>query len=301
MVNLKIDLPANFLAEEERSNFVVNAKMKEVWAVELDLLNEFQRVAKKHKIRYIASGGTMLGAVRHKGFIPWDDDVDIMMLRKDYDKLLSVANEFSFPYFLQTNRNDKGFFRCFSRLRNSQTTGIQKTELNCHFQYNQGIFIDIFPLDNLIDNIKLFLRQQFRTRLLLRKARHYSSLQSRFYEDENKIKFYYRKCLKTLVREPDKDERYLFAYEKECQRFNNLDTERVSLLSFQFDNRVHDIKLKDMYETLDMDFEFLKIPVPKDYDNLLTWKYGNWRKPKYTGTYHGEIFFDTDKSYKYYI
>lgn len=301
MVDLKIELPTNFLNKEERSNFIVDSKMKEVWAVELDLLNEFQRVAKKHNIRYIASGGTMLGATRHGGFIPWDDDVDIMMLRKDYNKLLSVADEFSFPYFLQTNRNDKGYFRCFARLRNSQTTGIQKTELNCHFQYNQGIFIDIFPLDNLTDNIKLFLRQQFRTRMLLKKARYYSSLQSRFYEDENKIKFYYRKLLKNLVREQDKDERYLFAYEKECQRFNNLDTEKVSLLSFQFDHRIHDIKLKDMYETIDMDFEFLKIPVPKDYDNLLMWKYGNWKTPKHIGSYHGEVFFDTDKSYKYYI
>ncbi|MEE3413068.1 MAG: LicD family protein, partial [Bacteroidales bacterium] len=97
MVDLKVTLPKDFLQEEKRDGFVVSPAMKEVWAVELDLLAEFQRVADKHKINYIASGGTMLGAVRHKGFIPWDDDVDIMMLRKDYNKLLSVAGEFEHP------------------------------------------------------------------------------------------------------------------------------------------------------------------------------------------------------------
>lgn len=301
MVDLKITLPKDFLQEEKRDNFIVSSAMKEVWAVELDLLAEFQRVANKHKINYIASGGTMLGAVRHKGFIPWDDDVDIMMLRKDYNKLLSVAEEFEHPYFLQSNRNDKGYFRCFLRLRNSLTTGIQNMEKNCHFQYNQGIFIDIFPLDNIIDDIKLFTQQQIRAKTLLKKARFYSSLQSRYYEDKNAVKRMQRNLLKSFVFSKDKDEKYLFEYENEVQRYNDRETAKISLLSFQFDYRIHDIKLKDVYETEDMDFEFLKLPVPKDYDNLLTWKYGDWKTPMQFPNYHGDIFFDVNKPYTYYI
>lgn len=301
MVDLKITLPKDFLQEEKRDNFIVSSAMKEVWAVELDLLSEFQRIANKHNINYIASGGTMLGAVRHKGFIPWDDDVDIMMLRKDYNKLLSVAEEFEHPYFLQSNRNDKGYFRCFLRLRNSLTTGIQNMEKNCHFQYNQGIFIDIFPLDNIIDDIKLFTQQQIRAKTLLKKARFYSSLQSRYYEDKNAVKRMQRNLLKSFVFSKDKDEKYLFEYENEVQRYNDRETAKISLLSFQFDYRIHDIKLKDVYETEDMDFEFLKLPVPKDYDNLLTWKYGDWKTPMKFPNYHGDIFFDVNKPYTYYI
>ncbi len=301
MVDLKITLPKDFLQEEKRDNFIVSSAMKEVWAVELDLLSEFQRIANKHNINYIASGGTMLGAVRHKGFIPWDDDVDIMMLRKDYNKLLSVAEEFEHPYFLQSNRNDKGYFRCFLRLRNSLTTGIQNMEKNCHFQYNQGIFIDIFPLDNIIDDIKLFTQQQIRAKTLLKKARFYSSLQSRYYEDKNAVKRMQRNLLKSFVFSKDKDEKYLFEYENEVQRYNDRETAKISLLSFQFDYRIHDIKLKDVYETEDMDFEFLKLPVPKDYDNLLTWKYGDWKTPMQFPNYHGDIFFDVNKPYTYYI
>lgn len=301
MVDLKVTLPKDFLQEEKREGFVVSSAMKEVWAVELDLLSEFQRIANKHNINYIASGGTMLGAVRHKGFIPWDDDVDIMMLRKDYNKLLSVAEEFEHPYFLQSNRNDKGYFRCFLRLRNSLTTGIQNMEKDCHFKYNQGIFIDIFPLDNIVDDVKLFIQQQIRAKTLLKKARFYSSLQSRYYEDKNAVKRMQRNLLKSFVFSKDKDEKYLFEYENEVQRYNDRETAKISLLSFQFDYRIHDIKLKDVYETEDMDFEFLKLPVPKDYDNLLTWKYGDWKTPMQFPNYHGDIFFDVNKPYTYYI
>ena len=301
MVDLKITLPHDFLKEEKRSNFIVSSAMKEVWAVELDLLAEFQRVANKHNITYIASGGTMLGAVRHQGFIPWDDDMDIMMLRKDYNKLISVADEFKYPYFLQSNRNDKGYFRCFLRLRNSLTTGIQNVERDCHFKYNQGIFIDIFPMDNIVDDVKLFIQQQLRAKILLKKARYYSSLQSRYYKDKSIVKQMQRNLLRSFVLGEDKDEKYLFEYENEVQRYNDRETEKVSLLSFQFDYRIHDIKLKDIYETKDMDFEFLKIPVPKDYDNLLTWKYGDWKTPMRFPNYHGDIFFDVNKPYTYYI
>ena len=103
MVSLNIKLPENFLDEEIRDDYVVSSQMKQVWAVELDLLNKILEVCKKYNIKIIASGGTLLGAVRHKGFIPWDDDIDLMMMRDQYDKLCDVAEkEFKYPYFFQT-------------------------------------------------------------------------------------------------------------------------------------------------------------------------------------------------------
>ena len=102
MVNLKIQLPEGFLNEEVRCGYVVTHEMKKAWAVMLDLLAELDRVCKKNNIKYYANGGTMLGAVRHKGFIPWDDDIDVMMFREDYDRLMEIGpKEFTYPYFFQ--------------------------------------------------------------------------------------------------------------------------------------------------------------------------------------------------------
>ena len=156
MVDLKIQLPEGFLDEEVRCGYLVNHEMKKAWAVMLDLLAEFDRVCKKHNIRYFASGGTMLGAVRHKGFIPWDDDIDVMMERTDYEKLCKVGpSEFKHPYFLQNKYTDPECPDIMSKLRNSETTAFFGVEEHGFMKYNKGIFMDIFPLDKIPDNIEI--------------------------------------------------------------------------------------------------------------------------------------------------
>lgn len=113
---------------------------------ELDLLRVFMSVCDELGLQYFIVQGTLLGAVRHGGFIPWDDDIDVGMLRKDYDILMSKGQTLLPPgYFLQTHENDPGYIHGFGKLRNSNTAFVETT---CRYRkMNHGIFIDIFPFD----------------------------------------------------------------------------------------------------------------------------------------------------------
>ena len=186
MVDLKFPPPKDFLNEENRDGYVVSAEMKSVWAVELDLAQELLRVCRKHNLKIFADFGTLLGAVRHKGFIPWDDDMDFSMFREDYEKLCSIApDEFKQPYFFQYSNSGKEFVNGHAKLRNSLTTGIVKNELGRNLGYNQGIFIDIFPLDNVSNNGAIRFAQMYLVRFLNTSMLAFAYFSSRYFESQS--------------------------------------------------------------------------------------------------------------------
>ena len=142
--------PDRVAMEERRKAMDPSSELRDVHKIQLELLKELDRVCKEHRLRYMAIHGTLLGAVRHHGFIPWDDDVDIAMPREDYDRLLTLGNPaLSEGFFIQTPRNNYGcFYGGYSKLRRHGTAAIEpqhkdKSWHNCH----QGIWIDIFPID----------------------------------------------------------------------------------------------------------------------------------------------------------
>ena len=112
----------------------------------LDILLYVDKVCKEHNIRYWLSSGTLLGAVRHGGFIPWDDDLDIEMLREDYDKFIEVFKD-NDDYALQTYKSDKHYYRTFAKVRDLHSQ-ISEFELDKHYKY-RGIFIDVFSIEYL--------------------------------------------------------------------------------------------------------------------------------------------------------
>ena len=139
-------LSEHFFEPETICEFYVDETMKKVWAIELDLLYEFDKVCRRHGLTYFLIFGSLLGAVRHHGFIPWDDDMDVIMPRKDYETFLTLGKEFQAPYFLQTIRTDPGFYYAHAKLRNSNTAAIDYPFL--YQGFNLGCFIDVLPLDH---------------------------------------------------------------------------------------------------------------------------------------------------------
>ncbi len=125
--------------------------LKQVKQKEIGLLRNFIDICNSLHLRHYIAYGTLLGAVRHKGFIPWDDDIDVIMPRSDYEVFLDNAQTMlQDGYFLQTNETDKEYVNPYAKLRDSNTAFLEIPYLNSNI--NQGIFLDIFPLDYLPDN-----------------------------------------------------------------------------------------------------------------------------------------------------
>lgn len=293
MIELNISVPPEFLEEEERSGYLVTHKQKEVWAVELDLLQEFMDACKKCGVKCYADAGTLLGAVRHKGFIPWDDDIDLVMLRDDYEKLLQMSEElFQEPYFFQTIYTDSGYYRGHAQFRNTKTTAILEEEKGKILHFNQGIFIDIFVLDGipeskiqrgvdkfwvtLINKVIICAKKNMRDMSWREKIVHIL------------IKFFNISPKKLF----DKRERRLSRYNK---------NEMVAPLGFIYETKKR-CRSRKMYDNMLMTpFEFTSIPIPEEYDDFLKQRYGQYMNPQNVPTTHGKVWFDVDNSYKNYV
>ena len=303
-MQIKIQLPKGFLNPERRCGYEVTAEMKKVWAVELDLLYEFQRVADKYGIKYIANGGTMLGAVRHGGFIPWDDDIDIMMMREEYEKLCKIApKEFKYPYFFQTEYTDPGFLRCHAQLRNSETTAILANELNGHFKFNQGIFIDIFPLDAVPDDEREWNYECKKAQKTYERMCTFANISSQFIPNKSKSNYWLKYMLHSMGSPIWKilAHTYFMKYEKECKKYNHLMTKKLSIFCWGYKYKKFHRDRVDHLETIMMNFEFLRIPVCKNYDHALSQVFGDWHKFVVGGSIHNHIIFNTEKSYIHYL
>lgn len=283
------------LKAETKCGFYVDEKRKKIWQKELEILEEIIRICDKYNIRYLAAGGTALGTVRHSGFIPWDDDIDIIMKRDDYNNFIQVAlKELKEPLFLQYNKTEKGYFRGHIQVRNSNTTAIIKGDI-CN-NYNKGIFVDIFPLDNVPDDEKerkIFLKKMTIKKKILASSEYISG--------NSKIKNIIKKIVfKNLYWKIFNIDKEIEKFNVLANKYNDINTKQCGAITFN----PNEFKYENAWleDIIKMDFEYLKINISRHYDEILTREYGNYMKlpENKNGSIHGSVFFDTEKSYKEY-
>ncbi|MGN0316885.1 MAG: phosphorylcholine transferase LicD [Lachnospira sp.] len=263
---------------------------------ELIILKEIQRICEKHNIQFILSSGTLLGAVRHNGFIPWDDDIDIEMPYDQYKKFLKICKtELDDKFFLQTFETDPNYFNSFAKIRMNNTTFVPWDGANHHI--HQGFWVDVFPIvrgskNSRIHNLqsKILKLGEFLQMQDYCKGRYddfkneTGSLVDKIILLEKipmKIRIKLHKLLYSLVLRTPK--------ENKC----------VKMLTIFVANRPKNFWL----ELEDHVFEDGIFKVPKDYDNYLKSIYGEYMKlpPENERKTHGPLYIDENKNYDVYI
>jgi lipopolysaccharide cholinephosphotransferase len=283
--------------EESICGFTVTSKRKEVWQIELDMVKQFIAICKKYQLKYFVCGGTLLGAIRHNGFIPWDDDIDIMMPRKDYYEFLKVAQlELPSDYFLQYYKTEHAYANGHAQIRNNNTTCLLK---NAYFQLhnrNCGVFIDIFPYDNVPADYKK--RKKFTNKVAwLKKIYAYKLVKVQ------NLKSFIQCVVAALYINFHSIDWLCEKIDILSQKYNNKETGYVGLTSF-LPGYEKNVWKKEWFNDIEYHiFQDIIVAIPKYYDEVLKTEYGDYMQipENKNGTIHGAAYFDTKKSYKEYL
>lgn len=246
---------------------LTNEQLRRLQLMELEMLIEVDRICKKCGIKYNIIAGTLLGAVRHGGFIPWDDDADIAMLRPEYEKFREACKtELDKTRFIfQDHRNTKGYRWGYGKIRRKKTLFLREHQE--HMPYFQGVFIDIFPLDGVPDNYILRSIKNFEC-FCVRKF-----LWSRVGEiaEKNPIKRIAYQCMDHV---PEKT--IFHYYHGMIRRANRKETRMVRILMFPTPNEEWGYYRCWYENSQDTVFEGKVFQGIKDYDSYLSFKFGKY-------------------------
>ena len=269
----------------------------------LEILKEFIRVCDKYHLKYFLLGGTALGAVRHKGFIPWDDDIDVGMPREDYDKFIQLQKEYEgTPYFIQTWKTDKNYIYNFAKLRDSSTTYIEAPLVN--HRINHGIFIDIFPIDGMCKKRKPREKLAGRVRYIWWQV-YMSYLPALF------RKFHKQTFFKDLGLNIVASLFYIFDIAHMRARLQDRHAKKIKLDEclmagnyFGFNMKREAMPVEIFQDLIKVQFEDIEAYIVKDYDQFLTLYYGDYMtlppEEKRVG-HHYDKGFSLTQGYKDYI
>lgn len=252
----------------------IESNLKNIQSEQLKILIEFDRICRKNNINYQLFAGSLLGSVRHQGFIPWDDDIDVCMLRDDYERFLKICEtELNQTYFLQTPKTDKNSMFSFTKIRKNNT--VFKEAIIAELDMHHGIFIDIFPLDNISPNTILGKSQLF-VLTYLRKIKKFK-LKKKCSKSSSRLKSMVKYLIHYLIKPIS------------IKNFNCLEIRiaqlikkgngYVSHLSNGETNKIYmkyAMKKNQFENIIEGEFEEHQFFIPKNYDEVLEQLFGDY-------------------------
>lgn len=286
----------NYFQGEYREEFYVGSMVKRSWAAELEVLSVVSEICRKYQIQYYADWGTLLGAVRHKGFIPWDDDLDICMKRQDYWKFLNVAKKELPPeYMVLSTQSQEGSRNMLIRIVNSGGIRFDEVHLSKFHGCPYVVGIDIFPLDYLPEReedrraqCEMVKSVLMVPQLIEQHAIGEGELSQLVEQIQETYGVVFHGSLSICQQ--------LYGLgEQLCGLYGERDGyELTSMMDYVngWDYRIP----KECYDrVVMMPFEQMMIPVPAGYETVLEVKYKNWRKIVRGGSSHEYPFFKSQE------
>ena len=289
----------SFFEAEVREGFEVSSLMKRAWAAELELLKLVQDICEEHHITYFAEGGTLLGAIRHKGFIPWDDDIDLSMFRDDYDRFVAIVNEkysdkYTISGFCQT---EKGMteqdidYSSFGPVISKWNYG---EYLRRFHNFPFAVRIDIFPMDYVSRDAELLSAQQLVTGSILQTLQNKNELIA--------LGEYERRLLQledilniSLKDQPDMEEKLYRYFVQTLSIASRDESDRVALSQFFYTGKEWVYNLEWFQSTVKFTFENIEINVPENWNEVLTQDFGEYMLPVQGGALHEYPFYKNVK------
>lgn len=244
--------------------------LKKLQKTEHEILQRVVKICDENSLTYFLIGGTLLGAIRHKGFIPWDDDLDIAMPRKDYEKFLSVGKtQLGDKYWIHCNETDSDYWLPFAKVRKKDTVFEEKNSIN--IVADKGIFIDIFPLDNASKESSLFQTVQAK---LLKKLSTVILWRRGFYITKPKVLLSLVIGISKIKTVSD-----LINYQQKIMKLNRSNKSRYFVnLGSNYNYVKQTIPKNKYYPPVKVEFDGEYYNAPNDWDYVLSRIYGDYMK-----------------------
>lgn len=287
-----MQFPHTYFEDEVREGFYVSGIVKRAWAAQLEVLEEVDKVCKKYNIRWFADCGTLLGAIRHGGYIPWDDDLDICMLRADYIRFNEIVEkELPEGYVVLNLNKEEHYFEHLTRVASGHRLNFDDEYLEKYHDFPYAVGIDIFPIDYVADDEEEEEQRKALATMVMAagdelqednsNVEEYKEVLSQIEELCN-VRFDYSGCIKQQLFQTAEKLFSIYAYKG---------GKNVALMPYwiYFDNHLYPAEYFD--KTIMVPFENIKIPAPAAYDGVLRIEYGDYMKLVKTGGVHGYPFF----------